>query len=401
MLGAPNRNILKWWAFMGKTLSIVVPAYNEEEAIRAILERCLAAREAICRETGLSQVEVVVVDDGSRDKTREIASGIAQVQLVVHPVNRGYGEASKTGFGAATGDYLGFLDADGTCDPLSFIPLYKALEEQGAQLSIGNRLHAGSQMPRIRFIGNRFYALVVSWLTGVPVGDTASGMRLFSRSLLDRLYPLPSGLHFTPAMTARAACTGARIAETPIPYAERKGRSKLNVIADGVRFLRVILGIIFANFPLRIFGPAGISFALVALGYGIGPVAYYLQHRRLEPDIMIYRLLTIVTLTACGFICLTYGLIAQKISDIANHKDSGWLNEPWLRESAVVFGVLSGLAGILLNSKTILEYVTRGQITIPWIYVLTGGMLVILGTVLAAFGVVLGLMGHLSFTARK
>ena len=218
--------------------SIVIPAYNEQDAIVSIISRCLEARQAIERQTALSPVEIVVDDDGSRDKTRELAERLSESTLVVQPVNRGCGAALMTGFEAASGDYLGFLDADGTCDPLAFIALIGALKDTGADMAVGNRLHPASKMPWLREIGNRFYAGVISWLTGARVSDSASGMRVFSRALLPRLRPLPTGLHFTPAMTARAACMGAKIAETPIPYADRQGQSKLNVVADGLRFKR-------------------------------------------------------------------------------------------------------------------------------------------------------------------
>ncbi|MDE2238281.1 MAG: glycosyltransferase family 2 protein, partial [Elusimicrobia bacterium] len=169
------------------TLSIVIPAYNEESAIEAIIARCLGAREMICREAGLSSVEIIVVDDGSRDRTRALASGFSGISLIPHPANRGYGAALLTGFSAASGDYLGFLDADGTCDPLAFIELYRALARSGADMAVGNRLHGGSRMPKLRALGNRFYAAVISRLSGTTVRDSASGMRLFSRGLLDRL----------------------------------------------------------------------------------------------------------------------------------------------------------------------------------------------------------------------
>lgn len=384
---------------MSKTFTIVIPAYNEEEAIAEILTRCLAARAPIKEATGL-EVEIVAVDDGSRDATRKIAEGFKEAKLVVHPVNKGYGQALMTGFRAGKGEYLGFLDADGTCDPLAFIDLYKALERENAVMSVGNRLHPQSQMPKIRRLGNRIYARLISTLTGVPVRDSASGMRLFSRELIEKLEPLPTGLHFTPAMTARVASMGGRIAETPIPYAERQGESKLNVVADGVRFLRVILGIIFAYFPLRIFGPLGTAFAALALFLGMKPVAYYLSHGRLEDD-MIYRLLTIVTLAVCGFIALCFGLIAQRVSDLLVRRARPWLTGRPLREGAVVLGALLSLSGILLNSKTILEYASSGRITIHWVYVLTGGMAVILGTVLVCFGIVLGLVAHLPYSSTK
>ncbi|MFA6315894.1 MAG: glycosyltransferase family 2 protein [Elusimicrobiota bacterium] len=379
-----------------KTLTIVLPAYNEEEALPSALKQCLDAEEALRRETGLDAVEILVVDDGSKDATRRIAAGFERVRVVSHPVNRGYGAALMTGFAAARGGLLAFMDADGTIDPLCFIDLHRELVRTGADLAIGGRLHHGSQMPRVRVLGNRFYAAVISRLTGVAVTDTASGVRLFSRRLLPRLLPLPEGLHFTPAMTARAACMGARIVEVPIAYAERMGRSKLNVLADGMRFLRVILGVIFAYYPLRIFGPAGLLFALTALAYGAGPIAQYLSLRRLEnPEDMIYRLLAIVTLAVCSLICLTFGGIAQKLSDAAVGRGSGFWDRPRVRDYSLAVGVVLVLAGVLLNTRTIIEYVTSRQIHQHWIYVLTGSLAVISGTVLAAFGVTLDLARHL------
>jgi glycosyltransferase involved in cell wall biosynthesis len=377
------------------TLSIVIPAYNEEDAIEEIVTRCLAARGPITQKTGLGSVEVVVVDDGSKDRTRERASKFKEAKLISHPVNRGYGAALMTGFDNASGDYLSFLDADGTCDPLAFVDLYAALSAGRADMAVGNRLHEGSKMPKVREAGNRFYAAVISWLTGVPVGDSASGMRVFSRGLLPRLRPLPTGLHFTPAMTARAACMGARIVESPIPYADRQGQSKLNVVADGLRFLSVILGIIFAYFPLRLFGPLGVFFGVVAAAYGVEPVRYYLEHHALLLPDMIPRLLTIVTLTVCGLTALAFGLLAQRLSDIALGRPPGRLDDARLRLAALVSGLLLIVGGIALNSRVIVEYVTTRTIQTPWVYVLVGGLAVISGTVLVCFGVTLGIVNHL------
>jgi glycosyltransferase involved in cell wall biosynthesis len=367
------------------TLTIVIPAYNEEEAIAGTVESCLAA--------AIPGAEIIVVDDGSRDRTKEIASKYKGVTVISHAKNQGYGRALMTGFDAGRGECLGFLDGDGTCDPKAFLPLLAAVNE-GADMAVGNRLHAGSKMPLIREIGNRFYAGVITWLSGVKVADTASGMRVFRRELLPRLKPLPRGLHFTPAMTARAACMGAKVVEVKIPYAERQGQSKLNVIVDGFRFLGVILGIIFAYFPLRIFGPLGSLFVLVAFGLGLGPVLYYAQYRHLE-EWMIYRLLTIMTMAACGLIALAFGFVAQKVSDVAVGRPRSFLDEPGLRYGSTALGVALGLAGILLNSRTIIEFATTRHIHTPWVYVLTGGLCVIIGTVLFAFGVTIGLVAHL------
>lgn len=378
----------------GRSFSIVVPAYNEEAAIEEILRRCLDAREAIRAKAGVDRVEIVAVDDGSRDRTRELASRYPDVKLVVHPVNRGYGAALMTGFSAGSGDLLGFLDADGTCDPLSFVDLCKALDAAGADMAIGSRMHAGSKMPPVRALGNRIYAQIVSRLSGVVVGDTASGMRVFRRRLLARLAPLPTGLHFTPAMTARAACMGAKIVETPIPYAERTGQSKLNVLADGVRFLRVILGIIFAYFPLRVFGPLAALSGLVAAGYGAGAVSIYARDGRID-EWMIYRLLTVLTLGVCAAVFVGFGLVAQRLADAALGRAPGRLDAPWIRRAAGLLAVALAGVGVLLNVRTLSEYISSGHIYVHWVYVLTGGLCVILAAVLVSFAITLGIAGHL------
>ena len=100
----------------GLTLSVVIPALNEEDGIADIVHRVLGTREAL-RAVGVTGLEVIVVDDGSDDGTAAIVESIEGAQLVRHPVNQGYGAAIKTGFGRARGELLAFLDADSTYPP--------------------------------------------------------------------------------------------------------------------------------------------------------------------------------------------------------------------------------------------------------------------------------------------
>lgn len=95
------------------TLSVVIPAYNEEDGIEEIAQRVLKVKEALTK-VGVNELELLVVNDGSRDRTAEIAGNIPGVTLVSHPKNKGYGAALKTGFGKAKGELIAFLDADGT-----------------------------------------------------------------------------------------------------------------------------------------------------------------------------------------------------------------------------------------------------------------------------------------------
>ncbi|KAF0240462.1 MAG: glycosyl transferase family protein, partial [bacterium] len=220
------------------SLSIVIPALNEEASIASIIERCLAVREDLKREANLDDIEIIVVSDGSTDRTPEIASSYKEIKLIAYEKNKGYGAALKMGFAASKGSIVSFLDADGTCDPCSFIAMCKLMTAQNADVVIGSRMHKDSKMPLVRRIGNYLYATLISLIGNTMITDSASGMRIIQRSSLSKLYPLPNGLHFTPAMSCKAVLDPElKILEITMPYQEREGRSKLSVIKDGFRFL--------------------------------------------------------------------------------------------------------------------------------------------------------------------
>lgn len=257
------------------TLSVVIPAYNEEDGIAAIVDRVLAIEPAL-REVGVDALECIVVDDGSRDRTPDIVQGyVPRVRLIRQP-NRGYGGALKTGFQAAQGELLGFLDADSTYPPEYFPKLCKAALE-GADLVIGSRM-AGerSEMPLVRRVGNLIFATLLSLVAGVKISDSASGQRVIRREALPHLYPLPDTLDFTPAMSTRALHENLTMVEVAIPYRERSGRSKLSVVRDGLRFFKSIVWTALTYNPVRIFGGMGLVLLLAALLVGAGALVGYM-----------------------------------------------------------------------------------------------------------------------------
>ena len=374
-------------------LSVVVPVYNEEEGIRDFLRRVLQLPQVMRRETDLSSLEILVVDDGSTDGTGEILQEQEGILLLRHEKNRGYGAALQTGFRRASGDLVGFLDADSTCRPESFVTLYQMLLQERADLAIGSRLNSESRMPLLRKWGNRFYARVIWLLTGRRICDPASGMRLFQAKLLPELMLLPSGLNFTPAMTARVLSDPAlKVVETPIPYEERLGSSKLRLVRDGILFLKAILEMIFSYSPLTLLGGwAGVQL-LLALGYGMYPIGFYWRHHRLRED-MIYRLLAIEALVISAAVLLCFGAVAQKASRRLLHgKKPPFLERIIDRLSALPWGITWVVSGVLLNLGPLAEYLTRGQIHAHWVYILMGGMLVLFGMVLIAYRIASGLL---------
>lgn len=263
----------------GPLLSVVLPAYNEESAIAAVLQRLLST-EAALRACGLAGLEVIVVDDGSRDGTRRVVGQEPGVTLVCHERNRGYGGALKTGFQCSHGQYLAFLDADGTYPPEALPSLCRPLLEGTADLVIGCRMAGGeSRMPAVRRVGNLLFAGLLTLLGNHRVRDSASGMRVLDRAILPLLYPLPDGLNFTPVMSARAAHEGLRVAEVPIAYEERVGESKLHPLRDGLRFLRSIVETVLSYNPARPLGLLGLAclglaflYVLVLLGLRLSGV---------------------------------------------------------------------------------------------------------------------------------
>lgn len=246
------------------TLSVVIPALNEEDGIADIIERVLAVKQPLA-DAGVGELELIIVDDGSQDRTPEIVAGYPEVVLVRHPVNQGYGAAIKTGFRQAKGNLLAFLDADGTYPPESYPNLCRPIVEGRADVVVGSRMTgADSEMPLVRRIGNTIFATLVSVISNRHVTDSASGQRVLRREALAKLYPLPDGLNFTPVMSTRAMYEDLSIVEVPITYSERVGRSKLSVVKDGTRFLNTILMTALTYNPARIFGLVGVS--LVGLG---------------------------------------------------------------------------------------------------------------------------------------
>jgi hypothetical protein len=197
-------------------------------------------------------------------------------------------------------------------------------------------------------------------------------MRVIQRRALSRLLPLPDRLHFTPAMSARALLDEQlTIGEVPISYAERVGRSKLNVVRDGLRFLAIILSTALYVRPSRLTFPLAAVLCLTGLALLAQPALLYLSERRLE-EWMIYRLLVATLLATIVVTLLCATLVAEQIIALSRGRHRELAGRPgvWWRwldgwRLAVCGGALVAI-GLALVGPGLVEYLTTSQVTIHW-----------------------------------
>ena len=382
-------------------VSLVIPAYNEEDGIAQIIERALTAQAAL-QKLGLG-LELIVVDDGSCDHTARVASKYPEVRVIKHPRNRGYGAAIKTGFRCASGELLAFIDADGTYPPESLPDLCRAAIEQQADLVIGSRMSgARSEMPLTRRIGNMAYATLLSLIGNRVVRDTTSGMRVLRRDALKCLYPLSDGLDFTPAMSTRALHENLKTIEVPIPYAERVGRSKLSVVRDGVRFTNTIVWTALTYNPVRILGFVSLALLAIALVVGL-----YIAGLRLSgvTELNAWQVYAFAGAAVFGFAGISLfslgamfnylvalfdqhpikrGLFGKPIFDPPLDRHFGWL------------GIVSAAAGALLSFVTLALGMSGWEVTRLWFYLLASALLSIVGIQLLVAWIVMRVLEQLA-----
>ena len=382
------------------TLSVVIPALNEQEGIAAIVQRVLAIRPELAA-AGIAEMELIVVDDGSSDDTAQIVAGFTDVRLLRHSQNRGYGAALKTGFAASKGELLGFLDADGTYPPELF-PSLCAEALKGADLVVGSRRSgAASEMPPMRRLGNLLWSGLVSALCTRRVVDPASGMRVFRASLIGLLAPLPDGLNFTPVMSTRAISEGLGLVEFPIPYQERAGRSKLSVVKDGALFLRTIIWTSLAYNPARILAGLGLLGLTVAAAIGLAVLIARLRGITVLGPLGVTALFLAVVAGIVGIDLMALGSTFNYLVSLFHRKpiQRSLFRRPLFRRPVDRhfwwMGALLALLGTALATASVALGLNGWSIERLWLYLLAGVMLILVGAQLGLFWVIIRVLDGL------
>ena len=283
-------------------LSIVIPAKNEQEGLATFLP---TLRQLY------PEADVIVVDDGSTDRTVEVCKG-AGVRVISHPYSKGNGAAIKTGARAARGEYIVFMDGDGQHDPADIERLLYRMEE-GYDLVVGARSGLSSQANIARWSANNLYNRLAGWMVNREIPDLTSGFRCVKRSkFLDFLYLLPNGFSYPTTSTMAFFRAGYSVGFVPITVAPRVGSSHINIVRDGVRFFLIIFKIGTLYSPLKVYFPMAILIS------GLGFFNYLISSFTTGT----WRFSNMSTLLIlAGTIVFLMGLLAEQLTNL-QYKES-------------------------------------------------------------------------------
>jgi hypothetical protein len=334
-------------------ISVVIPCLNEEEGVGAVVRAAWQGIESLGR-TG----EVIVVDNGSTDRSVEIAE--REGAAVIHEERRGYGSAYLAGLAAARGEVIVIGDADGTYD-FSKLDDFMAKIDKGADMVLGSRLRGRIEpgaMPWLhRHLGNPMLTRLINVFFGPRVSDAYCGMRMFRRSVLPRLELQATGMEFALEMILKSAKRGLVIAEVPIDYHARAGNSKLNTVRDGWRSLRFLL-VHSATFLFLI--PGAILFVLgllIVIPLATGPVDLF------GKTFYIHPMIAGAAATLVGAQIVQLGLFARTYAVLYLGDHDPLLERAWSRvrlEHGLLLGVGLFVAGAILLTAIFVEWANSG-----------------------------------------
>ena len=238
------------------TLSIVIPAKNEAKSLTRLLPELVSLYPA---------AEIILVNDGSSDNTSEVCAdnGVIEVR---HNYSKGNGAAIKSGARIASGDIIVFMDGDGQHRPKDIERFLQELES-GYDMVVGAR-DSGSQASMGRLAANQLYNTLASKMVGHRVEDLTSGFRAVRAPYFKQFISiLPNGFSYPTTITMAFFRAGFSVKYIPIVADKRIGKSHINLVKDGTRFLLIIFKIATLYSPLKLFTPISLSFLFIGLSY--------------------------------------------------------------------------------------------------------------------------------------
>ncbi len=277
-------------------VSIVIPAKDEALGLAILLPELVQL---------YPEAEIIVVNDGSSDTTKEVAEA-AGANVISHPYAKGNGAAVKSGARAAKGDLIVFMDGDGQHSAADVGRLLAKVEE-GYDLVVGARSGRSSQASVARWSANAIYNGFASWMVGRKIDDLTSGFRCVNRrKFLSFLYMLPNGFSYPTTSTMAFFRVGYSVGFVPIEVSKRLGKSHVKLVKDGVRFLLIIFKVGTLYSPLKVYFPAAVFTS------GLGVVNYVLTV--MSAGYRFTNGTTLLVLT--GAIMFLIGLLSEQLTNL-------------------------------------------------------------------------------------
>ena len=283
-------------------VSIIIPAYNEENGIRGTLDKLLLINQK-------RDWEIIVVNDGSTDNTRDIIENIKGINVIHHPYNRGYGSALKTGIRHAKGNLVVFFDGDGQHNPEEIEKLLNNFKNY--DMLVGER-GKDSHKDWIRKPGKWILCRVANYLTGRKIPDLNSGFRLVKKDIIKSLIHLfPDGFSFSTTATIAFMNMGYNVGYFPINANKRIGKSTVKQLKHGPGVLLLILRLIVLFNPLKVFLPASFFTFLLGIIYEI------IYGIILVPGIKLLPASVLIILS--GILIFFFGLVVDQVSEMRKY----------------------------------------------------------------------------------
>jgi glycosyltransferase involved in cell wall biosynthesis len=274
--------------------SIVIPVYNEEAAIGDDLDLIKRTMDSTGR-----PYEIIVVNDGSTDRTVDIVSSKQGVQLVHHERNRGTGAARTTGIQAARGDVIIMTDGDGTYPNQDMPKLLECLEQ--CDMVIGARRQEKGTAKWLRAPAKWFIRRLAAYLTETEIPDLNSGMRAFKKDIAMRyLNLLPNTHSWVSTITIAFLSDGYSVKFIPIDYYKRKGRSTFHPIKDTYNYITLVVRAVTYFNPLKVFLPVALTLILVGAVKLVRDIVYYRGFY--VPGVTLMLILTAIQVGAIGLL---------------------------------------------------------------------------------------------------
>lgn len=328
--------------------SVIIPAFNEMDGLPVVLSKLLDVVDDC--------FEIIVVDDGSTDRTAAVASEF-KCTVVTHSVNKGKGEAMKTGLAVAKADKIIFIDADDTY-PVDVIPrMCRALDDY--DMVMASRTDGMDNIPAFNRVGNALFKILIRHLYGGAAVDPLTGLFGLRRAHIDRMQLAAAGFGIEAEIAICSAQMKLEVLNIPVRYGQRIGEAKLRGLQDGFHILQTILRMLpLWNPTVTFIVPA---LLLIAAGSGLLVAANYRVHFLEQMGLIgLHTFIVSAMIMLVGFQVLTFGLVAKVYATIHYHSRADFMARILVKTPAGLFLGLVGLgamvAGVFWSSSLVLAW---------------------------------------------